>query len=300
MVNVFLVNIKPYNWDECRKRAIFGLRKGAFHPEFKEGDIFLIRLSGTKPNYGVKAIWYFKSERTVEDPSDVPWDDAEYVWILYCSVLIEEFEDFFMENFEGKSKYSEKIKLNAGRLIGAIIQLRPKEIVNYLSPFLSEKSNELKVSAEYLGKSINVYNLLSNIILDSKKNITETKEKIPLAQKISDYVGDPINFRGIVYAPLNEAGVILLFSRVMEDLGIFYEASPSSSFPDMIGRIKTESGLKKVYIEFEFQSRNFLQHGHLKKMEEGVPCDYLVCWEHNWLDCPVDVIELREVIEELV
>jgi hypothetical protein len=36
-------------------------------------------------------------------------------------------------------------------------------------------------------------------------------------------VGDLINFRGMVYAPMNENGVIFLFGKVMEDLYMYVE-----------------------------------------------------------------------------
>jgi hypothetical protein len=42
-----------------------------------------------------------------------------------------------------------------------------------------------------------------------------------------------------------------------------------------------------VKIEFEKESRNFLRHGHLPS-----GCDLIVCWVHNWPECPVEVIEL--------
>ena len=28
-------------------------------------------------------------------------------------------------------------------------------------------------------------------------------------------------------------------------------------------------------------------HGHNPKI-----CDLIVCWEHNWIDCPVEVVEV--------
>ena len=177
MTNIFLINIKPHNWDECRNRTIFGLRKGSFHPEFKRGDIFLVRLGGTRPNYGVKAIWAFENEKKVDDPSEVPWTDTEYEWILNCSALIDEFKDFFMEEFEGKSKYSDKVKLSAGRIIGAVIKLKPNEIKNYLEPLLKEKSAELKTNAQYLGNSVNIYNLL---ILNLPKNCIKSLSVLPI------------------------------------------------------------------------------------------------------------------------
>jgi hypothetical protein len=45
-----------------------------------------------------------------------------------------------------------------------------------------------------------------------------------------------------------------------------------------------------VKIEFEKESRNFLRHGHLPS-----GCDLIVCWVHNWPECPVEVIELSKM-----
>jgi len=28
-------------------------------------------------------------------------------------------------------------------------------------------------------------------------------------------------------------------------------------------------------------------------------CDGIVCWIHNWSECPLEVIELRKVVEEI-
>jgi hypothetical protein len=117
----------------------------------------------------------------------------------------------------------------------------------------------------------------------------------PITQQVeeADVVGEPINFRGMVYAPLNEAGVILLFARVMDDLGIIYESSPPR-FPDMIGRRRVGGRWQRVRIEFEYKSSNFKEHGH-----DASKCDIIVCWEHDWPDCPIEVIELRDVIRKL-
>ena len=46
-----------------------------------------------------------------------------------------------------------------------------------------------------------------------------------------------------------------------------------------------------VPIEFEYESRNFLQHLH-----DPNGCDLIVCWEHNWPECPLEVVELRAVM----
>jgi hypothetical protein len=46
-----------------------------------------------------------------------------------------------------------------------------------------------------------------------------------------------------------------------------------------------------VKIEFEQESRNFLKHMHLAS-----ECDLIVCWKHNWPECPLEVIELRTAL----
>lgn len=45
-----------------------------------------------------------------------------------------------------------------------------------------------------------------------------------------------------------------------------------------------------MLIEFEYDSRNFLQHMHDMK-----DCDLIVCWKHTWKECPVEVIELSRL-----
>ncbi len=106
-------------------------------------------------------------------------------------------------------------------------------------------------------------------------------------------VGDLINFRGLVYSPINENGVIFLFGKVIEDLNMYIEEI-KPGFPDCIGRRFTGRGWERVAIEFEFRSSQFQDHGH-----NPDECDIIVCWEHDWPDCPLEVIELREIIKAL-
>jgi len=106
-------------------------------------------------------------------------------------------------------------------------------------------------------------------------------------------VGDLINFRGLVYAPINENGVIFLFGKVADDLNMYIEEI-KPGFPDCIGRRFVGKGWERVTIEFEYQSQNFKQHGHDPKK-----CDIIICWEHNWNECPIEVIELKSEIQGL-
>ncbi|MEK6564181.1 MAG: hypothetical protein AABZ65_04035 [Candidatus Omnitrophota bacterium] len=105
-------------------------------------------------------------------------------------------------------------------------------------------------------------------------------------------MGETINFRGLIFAPINEQGVVFLFSKVSKDLGIELEEI-KQGFPDAIGRVKTPKGFAKRTIEFEFRSSNY-DHLPLKS-------NILVCWEHDWNQCPEDIqiIELKEVIKGL-
>jgi len=106
-------------------------------------------------------------------------------------------------------------------------------------------------------------------------------------------VGDLINFRGLVYSPLNENGVVFLFGKVAEDLNMYIEEI-KPGFPDCIARRFTGKGWERLRVEFEHTSRNFKQHGH-----DPDDCDLIICWEHNWKDCPLEVIELKDRIKEM-
>ncbi len=101
-------------------------------------------------------------------------------------------------------------------------------------------------------------------------------------------VGDAINFRGLVYGPVNEMGVVALFAKVSEELGFIIE-EVKAGFPDCVARRQIDKGWERVAIEFEFASSNFCRHGH-----DPHGCDLIVCWEHDWDVCPVPVLSLKQ------
>jgi hypothetical protein len=108
--------------------------------------------------------------------------------------------------------------------------------------------------------------------------------------------GNPIDFRGLRHEPVNEDGVVFLFGMVARELGYLVEAV-QAGFPDCEAKRQVEAGKwQRVRIEFEYESRNFRDHGH---SPEG--CDVIVCWRHNWPECPaeLEVVELRSVIATL-
>ena len=108
--------------------------------------------------------------------------------------------------------------------------------------------------------------------------------------------GAPLDFRNLRHAPVNEMGVVCLFGKVSEELGFVIE-SIQGGFPDCVAKRYIGKGKWIVRrIEFEYESENFKGHGHAP---EG--CDMIVCWNHNWPECPknIEVIALREEIERI-
>ena len=103
-------------------------------------------------------------------------------------------------------------------------------------------------------------------------------------------------FRGLRHEPVNENGVIFLFGIVARELGYSVEAV-QQGFPDCEAkRIIGVGKWQRARIEFEYESRNFRDHGH---PVDG--CDVIVCWRHNWPECPerIEVLELSEIIKRL-
>jgi hypothetical protein len=77
-------------------------------------------------------------------------------------------------------------------------------------------------------------------------------------------------------------------------LGFTVEAI-QSDFPDAVAKrkLRGQKVFERVRIEFEFQSTSFRKHGH-----DLSGCDLILCWEHDWKDCPLEVIELRSVVKK--
>ena len=108
--------------------------------------------------------------------------------------------------------------------------------------------------------------------------------------------GNPIDFRGLRHEPVNEQGVVFLFGMVAKEMGYMVEAV-QTGYPDCEAKRQVgPSNWQRVRIEFEFESRNFRDHGH---PPDG--CDVIVCWRHNWAECPehLEVVELSSVIQML-
>lgn len=101
---------------------------------------------------------------------------------------------------------------------------------------------------------------------------------------------------GMQHAPRNEAGVLVLFGMLAERLGFIVEAV-GQRFPDCVAKQAVDAerrAWRRLLIEFEYRSSNFERHGHNPN-----GCDLIVCWEHDWPRCPLDVLELRWAVRAL-
>jgi len=106
-------------------------------------------------------------------------------------------------------------------------------------------------------------------------------------------MGEPFDRSPMTNAPVNELGVMVLFGMVAAGLGLQVE-SVQGKFPDCVARRQVATGKwQYLRIEFEYESKNFKLHGHDPK-----GCDMIVCWRHNWKECPaeIEVVELSKLV----
>ena len=85
--------------------------------------------------------------------------------------------------------------------------------------------------------------------------------------------------------------MIYVFGMLARKLG-FEVLRIHQEFPDCEALWEVQPGKwQRVRIEFEFESRNFRKHAH-----EIDGCDLIVCWVHNWKECPIEVLELSKLV----
>jgi|GEM_PF-167548 len=121
----------------------------------------------------------------------------------------------------------------------------------------------------------------------------ECEHKKPRVMTDRPVYGPLIRPYPMIHGPINENGVLYLFGTVSERLG-FVVTLIQGAFPDCYAmRLVDVDRWQPVRIEFEYESRNFLRHMHDPK-----GCDIIVCWKHNWPECPLEVIELSKIVGE--
>ena len=90
--------------------------------------------------------------------------------------------------------------------------------------------------------------------------------------------------------------MVFIFGMVAQELGYSVEVI-QAGFPNCEARRKIGTGKwQRVRIEFEYESSDFADKGHAP---DG--CDLIVCWSHNWTNCPehLEVVELASLVETL-
>lgn len=105
--------------------------------------------------------------------------------------------------------------------------------------------------------------------------------------------GAPAQAGWLAHAPLSEAGVAVAFGMMADLLGM-QVVRVQTEFPDCEVLCEMEPGKwQRQLVEFEFESRNFVRHGH-----DADGCDMIVCWVHNWAACParIEVVELSRLM----
>jgi len=162
------------------------------------------------------------------------------------------------------------------------------DILLAFNTWLKESGEDFPFLNQLLGKT-NLQEAEKSIALNKRK----TKAVLWDSRGTTTY-GSPLNFRGLQHAPVNEQEVVFLFGMVFFELGFIIEAV-RTSYPDCEAkrRVKRRRGFgwERVRIEFEYCSRNF-DH-------DPSGCDVIVCWEDNWPECPLEVIELKTEIQSL-
>lgn len=127
-----------------------------------------------------------------------------------------------------------------------------------------------------------------------KKVIPETIK--PAADKVDKKKGDVLNFRGIKYSPVDTRGVIYIFGLVSEELSYIVESFGEDKlcFAGKRNLSLENEKWEAVNIGFTLNSSDLKGSGRLTKN-----CQLLVCWKHEWEECPVEVLELSSVLPGL-
>lgn len=135
-------------------------------------------------------------------------------------------------------------------------------------------------------------------VLERHESVNGTRDKRSSAGngrwKDEPLYGAPLTPWALLHAPTNEMGVLYLLGALAPYVGLVV-TRVQSAFPDLEVMREVERGRwQRIPAELEYESRNFLIHGH-----DPDGCALLVCWVHNWPECPVEVVELSGVLRRL-
>ena len=261
-----------------------------------------------------------KSLGAIYVPSDRPWRNAQED--------IEQFKDLLKMAVDESKSLAEKIDApweNISRWGGdkhfakkLIFCYFPENTIpifhsGHMEHFVEalglskekERISKSKFNESYEGLSIGQkYEVLTEILLKAKENTALKDANIsiysralyeifPPSESIlpPTKVVEPLSAVKMLFSPVNELGIVALFSMYHRELGFPYFLKIQSGFPDATV-VDAKGDMKKI--EFELFASNFKDHRH-----DPDECDIIVCWEDNLdendsLRSKVKILSLKE------
>ncbi len=118
------------------------------------------------------------------------------------------------------------------------------------------------------------------------------KPPISSTKEVINVIGQPLTSSNVDFVPQNKKGVIYLFGIISNKLGYILE-SISSDFPE--AEAKRCVGPQEHFIQWEQLKLHFEYRSlDIKKYEDRLfLCDLVVCWHHDWEECPIPVLSLK-------
>jgi hypothetical protein len=157
-------------------------------------------------------------------------------------------------------------------------------------------TNFKRASINHLKKQSHIPIAILSLLKDHLTSITPSVSESDTITPPSHSTGRILGFRAFAFAPTYETEVVSLFGSVAGELG-FEIVAQREAFPDCEARRIKDSRRKryaKCLIEYELRSSDYQKHKHPNK-----GCDLIVCWEHDWRESPIEVLELRSKIRAL-
>lgn len=283
-----------------------------YKPEFEKFEDFLaykIGISKAEAQTRIKIYTWIKDEKLITKAMCI--SHLEPIIVLedkkIIEILLKEMAEFEYFNKKSKSKY--KAKYN-GKVLTSLVndwQQNKQQIINSNNIDCWDKlSNEQeKAIQEYFYENI-------NFTIDDKNYIKEEdktrKADIWGKQIQANYLKEIENF--YLKEPIDEQGLVGLFCTIfgiikshnlsikdpddLKNLGIHQQNRElrfskikgiRQRFPDAIiefdicdKKTNSESKTTELYIEFEFESYNYILHEHYETPER---CDLIICWKHD-------------------
>lgn len=115
-------------------------------------------------------------------------------------------------------------------------------------------------------------------------------------------LGEPMDLGVLNYAPTSEQGVVALVVHFMDKLKDHKFVKIEfirAGFPDACVIEKEGNLYNRKYVEFEFRASKFRDHVKNPK-HRTINCDYVVCWGNDYYTCPIEVIELKSEIVNIM